>query len=308
MELRHLRYFVAVAELGSFTRASQALFVAQPPLSQQIRDLEQELGAQLLVRHVRGISLTAAGETLLAHAREVPAQAEHLKRAVAEGSGGAGGPLRMGFIPSASAWLLPRVLPALRAQLPDVALDVRELLSSEQIAGLQAGTLDLALCRPPVRAKTLAVVAELSDPFCLALPAGHALAVPGDITLAAAAGLDFVTFKRDQARAFFDQTLNFCTAAGFSPVVRCEAGTVFGVLHLVAAGMGVAIVPASAAAAAPASVVLRQLVRPQRPGALLLVRRKVDRNPAVGALVELVQAAFGELNAGVQGRLGGAVA
>lgn len=97
----------------------------------------------------------------------------------------------------------------------------------EQLAALQMGGLDAAICRPPVRAKASAVAAELADPFCLAIPRRHKLALSGDIRMQAAAEADFVSFERDQPRAFFDEPLNFCTDAGFSPTIRCEAGTVF---------------------------------------------------------------------------------
>lgn len=308
MELRHLRYFVAVAESGSFTRAAQALFIAQPPLSSQVRDLEAELGAQLLVRHVRGVTLTPAGERVLGEAREILAQAERLKRGAGRERGAAKRTLAIGFIASASDFLLPQVLPQLRARHPGLVIELREMLSTEQLAALQTGTLDAALCRPPVRAKTLAVAAECADPFCLAVPRGHALAQPGDVKLQAAEGADFVSFKRDQARAYFDQTLAFCSEAGFSPAIRCEAGTVFGVLRMVAAGVGVAIVPASVASAIRAdsdSIVLRRLVRPSRPGALLLVRRRVDRDPAVAELGTLMGRAFVALRRLVAQRLRG---
>lgn len=304
MELRHLRYFVAVAESGSFTRASQALFVAQPPLSTQIRDLEAELGTALLVRHVRGVTLTPAGDAFLRDARDLLAQAERMKRNAAQRAGRAGRALRIGFIASASAFVLPHVLPKLSERYPDVAVDVREMLSIEQIAALQTGSLDAAICRPPVRAKMLTTLAEFPDPFCLAIPRSHSLAKRGSIRLQAAADADFVSFKRDQARAFFDQTLNFCNESGFSPKIRCEAGTVFGVINLVAAGVGVAIMPVSAASVASQRVVMRRLVHPARPGFIVLVARRVDRDPAVAFLSELVKDAFARLHGLVTAKLG----
>jgi DNA-binding transcriptional LysR family regulator len=305
MELRHLRYFVTVAELGSFTRASQALFIAQPPLSNQIRDLEAEIGAQLLVRHVRGVTLTPAGEAVLREAKQILAHAERLKLCATQDQGDAKRTLSIGFVPSTTHFLLPYVLPVLRERRPGLEIDVREMLSSEQLAAVQTGTLDAALCRPPVRAKTLSIAAEFDDPFVLAIPKRHVLSRRGDIRLEEAAQADFVAFKRDEARAFFDQTLEFCTEAGFSPAIRCEAGTVFGVLNLVAAGIGVAIVPASCASAAGENVVMRRLVRPARPGALLLVKRKVDRDPAVELLGQLMKEAFVSLQSIVDGKLQG---
>ncbi len=303
MELRHLRYFVAIAELGSFTRAAQALSIAQPPLSKQIRDLEAEIGSPLLVRHVRGVTLTTTGERVLEDARHILARADRLRRHAAAPKGPS--VLGIGFIPSASDFLLPNLLPRLRRRFPALAVELREMLTLEQLTALQTGSIAAALCRPPIRAKTLKIAAELADPFCLAVPPGHPLATPGDIALPAAAGAEFVAFTRDQARAFFDQTLDFCTAAGFNPVVRCEAGTVFGVMKLVAAGAGVAIVPASAASAAAPDITFRRLVRPPRPGALTLVVRKIDRDPAVGAVVAATRAVFAELATLIRTKLSG---
>jgi DNA-binding transcriptional LysR family regulator len=303
MELRHLRYFVAIAELGSFTRAAQSLSIAQPPLSKQIRDLEAEIGSPLLVRHVRGVTLTATGERVLEDARDILARADRLRRHAAAPEGPR--VLGIGFIPSVSDFFLPRLLPRLRRRFPALVVELREMLTLEQLTALQRGSIAAALCRPPIRAKTLRVAAELADPFCLAIPPGHKLAARGDIALQAAAAAEFVAFKRDQARAFFDQTLDFCTEAGFNPVVRCEAGTVFGVMKLVAAGVGVAIVPASAASAAAPGITFRRLVRPARTGALMLVVRKVDRDPAVGALVAAAKTGFAELAALIRARLAG---
>jgi DNA-binding transcriptional LysR family regulator len=303
MELRHLRYFAAVAELGSFTRAAQALLIAQPPLSKQVRDLEAEIGVPLLVRHLRGVTLTPAGAAVLEGAREILARAERLKHAVADSTGGTSGRLRVGFIPSASHFLLPQVLIPLRLQSPQIVVDGREMLSTEQIAALQTGALDVAIVRPPLRAKKLFVAAEFPDSFCLAVPHHHALARAGDVRPQATAACDFVTFKRDHARAFFDQTVKFCTEAGFSPNIRFEVGTIYGVLDLVAAGAGVAIVPASAASAAPEQVVLRRLTRPSRPGAIMVVCRRIDRNPAVASFVALVTKAFTRLQAVVSAKL-----
>ena len=305
MELRHLRYFVTVAEFGSFTRAAQALSIAQPPLSNQIRDLENEIGEALLVRHARGVSLTATGETILKEAREIIARADRLKRGAARDDDSSCAVLRIGFITSASHFLLPSVLPTLRARHPEIAVEAHELRSLEQLTALQLGTLDAAICRPPVNAKSLQIAARLDDPFCLAVPPGHKLSAQGDIELRQAASADFVSFKRDQARAFFDQTLRFCNEAGFSPIIRCEVGTVFGLLHLVAAGVGVAIVPVSCVSAAGPQTAMRRLVAPARPGALALVHRRGDKTPATALLVSLMTEAFEKLEAIMAAKLRG---
>jgi DNA-binding transcriptional LysR family regulator len=248
------------------------------------------------------VSLTPSGECVLKQAREILALANRLKRVAIEKTVRDGGTLSIGFITSASQFLLPEVLPALRSRHPEIKISARELLSVEQLAALQIGTLDAAVCRPPIRAKSLAVLAELDDPFCLAVPRGHALARPGSIILQAAADCAFISYKRDQARGFFDQTLNFCAAAGFNPAIRCEVSTTFGILNMVAAEVGVAIVPASCAPAAGPQVVLRRLIRPIRPGAIVLVGRKRPA-PILTPLVSLVEAAFRRLRASIAGKV-----
>lgn len=303
MELRHLRYFVSVAELGSFTRAAQALCVAQPALSSQIRDLEAELGAQLLVRHPRGVTLTDAGTRLLRDARDFLVQAERLKQNASCPAGVTERPLNIGFIASASSYLLPKVLGEFRLLKPNLTINMREMLSTEQLAALQTGHLDVAICRPPVNAKSLWTVADFFDPLCLAIPMNHPLGIFPECHLEQAANADFVSFKRDQPRAFFDQTLKLAAEAGFTPKVCCEAGTVFGVLDMVRASMGVAIVPSSCAGWAPEGIVFRRLIRPMRPGAILMVTRRNDREPSIEVFGDLVKKSFLSLQALVQERL-----
>jgi DNA-binding transcriptional LysR family regulator len=302
MELRHLRYFVTVAELGSLSRASAALFIAQPPLSKQIKDLEEEVGAALLIRNARGVALTAVGEAFLKEARATLDQAERAKRVARQFGASEGGLLTIGFIPSATRVILPRLLRQLKTRRPSAEVEVREMLTLEQTEALQTGAIDLGIGRPPVAGSRLTIAAELDDPFCLAIPKGHRLAMNDEFHLVDARDEHFVTYMRDQARAYFDQTLNFCGEAGFVPNVRCQASSTYAVIDLVSAGVGVSIVPSSAATFSDDAVVFRKLVRPQRPGCIGLIQRKIDLNPLVADAVGLMHEIFRDMQIEIRRR------
>ena len=295
MELRHLRYFVAVAECGSISRASEELFIAQPPLSVQIRQLEDELGTRLLIRYPRGVGLTPAGEIFLQEAKDLLARAERAKRMAHAVSNEEGGQLRIGFIPSAGHMVLQRLIRELRRQRPRSDIDVVEMISDVQLQALHRMEIDVGIVRNPFASTSGLATIELVDPFCLAIPAGHPLEGRPPIALREAAHHVFVSFTRHRGRAFFDQAISLCTDAGFSPNIRYEASTLFGVLDMVSAGLGIALVPASSAILNPQHLALRLLLEPSRPGRLSLVHRRDDPNPAVATLAASAESVFAEL-------------
>lgn len=261
MELRHLRYFVAVAETGNLSRAAQKLFIAQPPLSLQIRQLEEELGTPLFTRHPKGVRLTAAGESLLPEVRQLLAHAGGLAERLRGEGNGEGGAITLGYVPSASATVLPGLVRALRRAHPKVTIGLRELISEEQIEALVSGHIDAGIARSAPRHARLAVACRMPDPFCLALPATQARALAGPLPLGEYAAEPFVAFTRHRGPAWFDRSIHLCSQAGFSPRIRYEASTVHGVLDLVGAGLGVALVPATAALLGAPGVRLRSLRR-----------------------------------------------
>jgi DNA-binding transcriptional LysR family regulator len=295
MELRHLRYFVTVAELGSVSRAAEKLCIAQPPLSTQIKQLEDEIGVKLLVRFARGVRLTPAGSAFLVEAKELLARAEHAKRLARHIDTAVGGVVRIGYVPSSGHTVLPRLLSRMREIRPDGEIDVREMITPQQVQSLSTGEIDVGLARMPVNSGRITLVVELDDPFCLALPPGHALAGRSPIDLRMAAGCTFISSVRQRAPAYFDQVLGLCSDAGFSPELRYEASTLYGVLDLVCAGLGVAIVPASAIMLAPKGFTLRPLQRPTRPGSLAFMRRRGDPSPFIALLGNLATAVFADL-------------
>ena len=279
MELRHLRYFVTVAECGSVSRAAGKLFIAQPPLSAQIRQLEEELGVELLVRLPRGVRLTPAGESFLTDARAILARTQQATSRARERQSGRRSVLRVGLMPSTTRTLLPGLIQRLQDSGLSVDIEAREIMpSARQLQALRNAEIDLGFIRPgPARLPDEAV-AWIDDPYCLAVPADHPLAShAAPLTLQSAAHASFVSFSRHQESDYFDQTSALCLEAGFQPRIRHEAGQFAGVLTMVGCGLGVAIVPTSCAALAPANVVLRPLAGTQQRSRLVMIGNHTTR-------------------------------
>jgi DNA-binding transcriptional LysR family regulator len=294
MDLKHLRNFVAVAELGSVSGAAKKLAMTQPPLTHQIKELELELGVLLLTRHPRGVSLTKAGIAFLNDAKDVLARAESARNRALHQQEAAGGFVRIGYAPSTSPVILPRLIRRMRAVRPAVKLEVREMFSSTQGRALLCNEIDVGLLRLPIDLSQLVVGVRLADPYCLAIPESHPLAGTGPIDLREAAQEIFIGAFRSQGPALFDQSLGLCADAGFSPNVRHEAPTLRGILDLVSANLGVAIVPGSMAMLAPAGVTVRPLSSPSRAGAIAFVQTRGDPDVQVTALASLAAEVFTE--------------
>lgn len=301
MELRHLRYFVAVADAGNLSRAAQKLFIAQPPLSLQIRQLEHELGTPLFTRHPKGVRLTPAGEALLPQARELLERAAALTalpRAAARSAS-----LALGCVPSASSIVIPELVRRLRTHHPGLQLRLHEMISDEQHEALAAGRIDAGIARSRARPPRVEVACSLPDPFCLALPAERARGGAAVLDLRDQAGAAFVAFTRHRGPAYFDQAIRLCGEAGFSPRIGYEASTLHGVLDLVGAGLGVALVPASAALLGVKGVCVRRLRHRAREEALTLLRRRGDAQPVLADVVVVVGAIFEQLAARIARQL-----
>lgn len=296
MELRHLRYFVAVAETGNLSRAAQKLFIAQPPLSLQIRQLEEELGAALFTRHPKGARLTAAGERLLPEARLLLARAAALPERLRGDGEDEAATLTLGYVPSASSTVLPALVRALRQAHPRVVVGLQEMISEAQIEALVSGHIDAGIARSAPRHARVSAACRIADAFCLALPQARARQVATPARLADFAGESFVAFTRHRGPAWFDRSIHLCSQAGFSPRIRYEASTVHGVLDLVAAGLGVALVPASAALLGIAGVRLRALQRQAAADEVLaLLKRRVDAHPLLPTVERAVATLFERL-------------
>jgi DNA-binding transcriptional LysR family regulator len=178
------------------------------------------------------------------------------------------------------------------------------MITTRQVIALEQGDIDVGIVRLPLQASKVALLAELSEPFCLALPTTHPLALQGTIDLSSAAQETFVGFARQRGPAFFDQTIAQCTEVGFSPQIRHEATSLYGVLNLVSAGLGIAIVPTSAGTLS-AECVFRALSNPLRPGALALAHARDDPNPLLPTLAILAKEVFAELSVEIKQTIAG---
>jgi DNA-binding transcriptional LysR family regulator len=246
MELRHLRYFVAVAEARHFGQAAKRLQMAQPPLSQAIRRLETELGVELLIRTTRRVQLTPAGATFYDDAVRMLSLAEESVRRVGHYAEGRHGVLRVGVTGSAAFSELPRIARVVERDLPGVALEVApELLTRAQEQALVESQIDVGVLRPPVFAPQLSCRLLDRTGFLLALPERHRLAGEAVVDLAALAGESFVTYPQASQSVVNDAVVRSCHAAGFTPRREHEAAETSTLLALVAAGLGVALVPES---------------------------------------------------------------
>jgi DNA-binding transcriptional LysR family regulator len=245
IELRHLRYFVAVAEELHFGRAARRLGIAQPPLSQQIQRLEARLGVVLLRRSRRQVELTEAGRTLLDGARDLIHRAQLLVETVVAGEAGVSGTVRMGYVGSAVHEVLPTLIRAFRERYPQAVVALQEYATTEQLAAIREGTLDAGLVRLPVDAADVATVRLVEEPLVIVLPDFHPLAGRRRLPLAALANEPFVLWGRALNPLFHDEVIEACGAAGFRPRIVQEAGEMPTIVSLVAAGLGVSLVPES---------------------------------------------------------------
>lgn len=294
MELRQLRYFVAVAEELHFTRAAARLGIAQPALSQQIRRLETTLGVELFSRTKRRVTLTPAGRAFLAEARGTLEQARRAALIARRTAAGELGPLTLGFVGSATDALLPRALPTLRARHPELKVVLREMTSAAQIDALSRGDIDLGLLRPPsplVPGLRTRLVAR--EPLVCALPADHPLArrerlTPGDLH-----GQPFVLFPRRQGPWLYDLITAYCRGAdGAAPNVVQEAVMMQTITALVAAGTGLSLVPASQQAITRKGLAYRPLVNPPMTD-LAAAWPSTGHNPARDAVLNVLTATAG---------------
>lgn len=258
MELRQLRYFVALCETRNFRRAAARLNLSQPPLTVAIRRLEQELGERLFDRGPREVTLTPAGAAALEAAQMTLAHAENFRAAVRNGAAGERGRLRVGFVESATFDLLPRVIPQFRSRYPLIELVLEEATSSAIGEALKSGDLDVGLVRLPLQASAMIETRVIDrDVLHLAVPAASALAGGEAIPLERAADLPFVVHGKVSVLHLI--SLMACQRAGFAPRIAQEAAQVSAILSLVRSGLGVALVPGRASAALPKGVCLVEL-------------------------------------------------
>jgi DNA-binding transcriptional LysR family regulator len=288
VEVRHLRYFVTVAEELHFGRAAERLHMAQPPLSQQIRQLETQLGFQLFHRTQRRVSLTEAGQVFLQHSQDLLQQLERAIEAGRQASRGEVGKLAIGFVSSATYSLLPPILHEFRDRVPQVNLTLRELTTDQQVRWLAENRLDVGFIRPPIDDPQLRTQVILQEPLVVALPHRHPLAQTPRIPLASLATEPFILFPRRLAPGLYDQVISLCQSAQFSPKVVQEAIQMQTIVGLVAANMGVAIVPVSIQNLGRTGVVYRPLQETTPQAAIALMWHPQHLTPAGQRFLDLV--------------------
>jgi DNA-binding transcriptional LysR family regulator len=286
MELRHLRYFSAVAEERHFGRAAKRLHMAQPPLSRQIQDLEDELGLKLFERSRRRVELTPAGAVLLERTRRLFVDLERGIADARRASLGETGRVVVGYVSSLAYSGIAPLLRDFRARHPDIDVGLRELPPQVQLDALQEGSLQVGFVRSPIDEGDFERRCVRRERLVVALPAKHRLARRRRIALAELADEPFVMFPRARGPAFFDHLITMCRAAGFSPHIAQEAPQL-DLVSLVIAGFGVAILPESVRALGRAQLELRPIVGSPTTE-LLVVWKRGEPAPAVQRFLDFV--------------------
>ncbi|MBU6401146.1 MAG: LysR family transcriptional regulator [Verrucomicrobia bacterium] len=259
MELRHLRYFVAVAEELSFRRAARRLNLAQPPLSTQIKSLEGELGVRLFERSTRSVRLTPAGRVFLGQARDVLGAAERAQQQARQADRGLVGTLRLGVLAPAATARLARILRCYRHKFPGVQLSLHMLTSIQQLQQLSSDELDAGLVRPPVESTEFESEYFEESAMVLAVPAGHRLARARRIQWRDFHNEPLVMIHPTLQHGYYEPFLKACTKAGATPIVGQYANEVHSVLWLVSAGFGVAPTTKTIAEVRRPGLVFREL-------------------------------------------------
>ena len=282
MELRHVRYFLAVAEEQNFTRAAARVGIGQPPLSQQIKDLEAEVGAPLFHRIPQGAELTEAGHAFFESVRLIPSQAERAIRAAQRAARGEIGSLRVGFTSSAPFNpVVTSTIRSFRSAYPDVDLTLEEANTTRLVAGLRGGELDAVFLRSDAGGDDLQIRHVSEEPMLVVLPASHPAATSVEVDLARLRGDALILTPRDVGPALFDTVIQACWQAGFEPTLGQSAPQISSVVNLVAAELGFSIVPASMRQLQVTGVVYRELKGDAPIARLSLAFRRGDTSKIV---------------------------
>ncbi|WP_339490841.1 LysR substrate-binding domain-containing protein [Pseudomonas sp. EL_65y_Pfl2_R95] len=299
MELRHLRYFVMVAEEQHFTRAAARLNMQQPPLSQQVRALEQELGFDLFVRHPKGVVLTAGGKVFLGEAKEILRKVELGSLKAARTAQGIEGTLSVGFTSSAASHpLIPQIIRSYRERYPGVDIILHEGNASELTDNVMAEHTDIGILRAPIAHPKLAQYHPLlNEELLLALPDGHGLlkgkspSSEFSVSLAELVNERFILVRRPGAPGMYANLVQACRNAGFEPIIAFEVERMLTNVSLVAAGAGISVVPASMRGFHEGSVVYCRIrdAKPRLVAPITLLCRSFNQSPPIINFIELAQ-------------------
>ena len=286
LDLFQLRCFVAVAEELHFGRAAARLHMTQPPLSRQIQLLEHAVRVRLLERTSRSVRLTAAGAVLYRDAAAILRLAQDAADAAERTGKGLAGRVVVGYTAVAGYALIPGLLAQAAQALPDIEIVLEEMVSSEQLRALEAGTIDVGFVRPQLAAGALRYQRVAREPMLLAIPSAHPLAARERVRLQELAGQPLIMYSEKEGKYFHDKTVALFAGAGEQPEYVHHIGQTHTIMALVRAGIGLAIVPASAAQLRFENVVLKPLWRRDVVAEIYLAWRAEERNPALRPLRE----------------------
>lgn len=287
IDLRHLRYFQAVAEELHFGRAAVRLHIAQPPLSQQIRRLEEEIGHPLFLRTSRSVKLTPAGRALFERARRTLQKVDDDLEAVRSVARGEAGVLKIGFVGSAMLTRLPSILDRYRRLYSRVQLHLNEFHTSQLLDALREGSVDVALARDAGAIDDLEIEHAFVEPFIAVVPKKHPLAARATIPISRLRDEPFVWFPRSAGNYAWENAIGVLEQHGFHPKIVQEAPQWLTVVRLVGAGLGVTIAPASVAQIVSPDVVCRKLSPSGGATSIDLVYRMKEPSPLVSAFCDL---------------------
>lgn len=285
MELRHLRYFTAIAEAGNLTHAAARLHVAQPSLSQALQELEQEVGCPLFARRARGVDLTDGGRAFQARAQQILQQATDAPLAARSAANGESGTLAVGFTGSSAYGVLAALIGRFRIRSPGVNLQLREMLTDVQLESLRVRRIDVGLSRPAAGEPgiTSRTIARL--PFLVALPVAHALSKRRTVPIKALATEPLIMLERRRGPGFYTQLMSLMSRAGVTPLITHEATHMPTMVGMVAAGLGIAIVSAELVNLEVRDVVYRPLEGDEAVE-LALIWRRGDNSRLLRQLLE----------------------
>lgn len=288
MELRHLNYFLAVAEELNFTRAAARLHIAQPPLSVQIRQLEEEIGAPLLSRTSRRVVLTEAGEAFLEDARRIVGMAERAVARAHEIGTGRRGSLRLGSVYSAIYAVVPQLLGLFGKFYPDVAVELSELTVEQQIEALNQCAIDVGILRSPVMDVRIETRLLFREGIVALVPRNHPLASRGTIALSELSGLPFILSGIGLHSSFRQHVLGLCDSLGVFLDITREVAEIHSIISLVGAGLGVALAPSSVRRIKVDHVTYLDISDPSPPIEVSLAWLKDAKPPALSSLLDLI--------------------
>jgi len=292
LELRHLKYFMAVAEELNYRKAAERLFISQPGLTRQINQMEALLEVKLFERTKRKVALTPAGEHLMKEASFLSNHLEGVKKELKRIDSGDQGEIKIGFLGSAMQNVIPELLVSMNKQLPEVKVSLDEMSNNSQIQKIEKGEIDFGFVRVARVPEGFHIHPILEDTFSIVLPKDHTMNEKQFNNMAQLADERFILFSSDYSSLYYDMIMSICEDQGFTPKVSHKSVHAQTIFKLVERGLGVAIVPTSLQYGFDLNVKFIELKKIRQRTTLSVVWKKNNRNPAMGKVKELW---FGEV-------------